>query len=132
MKKLINCICVLVVSLGITSCATIVAGGHPSVTIDGDVTEPVTISTEYKTYKDVTLPAVVKVKRHDIDGQRIKIESANYNFRDIVLEKTINSWTFGNIILGGLIGWGIDAITNCVSKPQITHFFIDGKKKEDQ
>ena len=101
----------------LSSCATIVAGGSPSITINGDVSEKVTITTEKETYPNVNLPAVVKVNRHHIDGQRIQITSDNYKFNDIVLEKAVNEWTFGNILLGGIIGWGVDLGTNCVSKP---------------
>ena len=71
-----------------SSCATIVAGGDPSITISSSsVTEPVTITTEKQTYPNVTLPAVVQVKRKKLDGQRIRIEAENYKFQDIVLRK---------------------------------------------
>ena len=86
----------------LSSCATIVSGGNPSITINGNVSEPVTIVTEEQTYPNVGLPAVVKVNRHHLDGQRIRITSENYKFDDIVLEKSVNGWAFGNILLGGL------------------------------
>ena len=92
----------------LTSCATILTGGSPTIAIDGDVKEPVTIITEKQTYANVQ------------------------HFKDIVLEKTINGVTFANIILGGLIGWGVDMITNCVSNPQSKNYFVEGKKKEKQ
>ena len=89
----------------LTSCATILTGGSPTIAIDGDVKEPVTIITEKQTYANVQLPCS---------------------------EKTINGVTFANIILGGLIGWGVDMITNCVSNPQSKNYFVEGKKKEKQ
>lgn len=48
MKKsiLFSVACVLT----LTSCATIVAGGNPKITIDGDTKDPVTIITEKQTY----------------------------------------------------------------------------------
>lgn len=54
-------------SVLLSSCATIVSGGAPSITINGNVTEPVTITTEKETYPKVSLPAVVKVNRHQND-----------------------------------------------------------------
>ena len=63
-----------------SSCATIVAGGSPRITIDGDTREPVTIITEKQTYPDVTLPYEVQVNRHHIDGQRIQIKSEKFKF----------------------------------------------------
>jgi hypothetical protein len=113
-----------------SSCATIVAGGSPKITIDGDRKEPVTIITEKQTYENVELPYVVRTNRHHIDGQRIQIKSDNYNYRDIILDKKVNSWTLGNILIGGLIGWGVDLITNCVSEPAQKNYYIEGKPKE--
>ena len=137
MKKLVKtcsvAATVVMATLLMSSCATIVAGGAPKIIINGDVPEPVTIETEEAAYIDVTLPFMVKVKRHHIDGQRIKITSENYQYNDIMLRKTLNDWTLGNILIGGLIGWGIDLGTNCVSKPAQTEFTITplSKKKAE-
>ncbi len=114
-----------VMPLLLSSCATIVSGGSPKITIDGNVREPVTITTTKQTYPNVTLPYVVKVNRHKIDGQRIYVQSETTRYKDIVLEKTTNGWAFGNILIGGLIGWGIDLGTNAVSKPAQKHFYIN-------
>ena len=51
--------------------------------------------TEKQTYENVELPAMVKINRHGIDGQRVKIKSENYEYKDIALEKKINAVTFG-------------------------------------
>ena len=40
----------------------------------------------------------------------------------VVLRKSINAWAWGNILIGGLIGLGIDLGTNAVSKPAIDYF----------
>ena len=130
MKKSIKMAAVAVSAvLSFSSCATIVAGGSPRITIDGDTKQPVTIITEKQTYPDVTLPYTVKVNRHHIDGQRIQIKSDNGDYRDVVLEKKVNSWTWGNILIGGLIGWGVDLITNCVSKPSKANYYIERRKE---
>ena len=123
---------VLSLPMFMTSCATIVAGGDPSITINGNVSEPVTITTEKQTYANVDLPAVVKVNRHHIDGQHIKITSKNYLFDDIILRKTVNPWAFGNIVLGGVIGLGVDLGTNCVSNPSQTQFTIQPLPKQEK
>lgn len=112
-----------------SSCATIFTGGNPNVTIYGDTPEPVTIVTEVKTYKDVYLPCKVEVKRHKIDGQHIRVVQSGKRYRDIILDKAVNGWAYGNILIGGLIGWGVDLITNCVSKPATSNFYIEEKGK---
>lgn len=48
------------------------------------------------------------------------------------LIKSTNGWAFGNILIGGLIGWGIDLGTNCVSKPAQTHFYINANDVQEQ
>lgn len=68
---------------------------------------------------------MVKAKAHKLDGQVIHVQSATTNYKDIVLEKKVNGWTFGNFLTGGVVGWGVDLITNCVSKPSDSHFFIN-------
>ena len=126
MKKLAkNLVLLTVCTLTMSSCATIVAGGSPKITIDGDTKNPVTIITEKQTYPNVTLPYTVRVNRHHIDGQRVQIQSENGNYRDVVLEKKVNNWTWGNILIGGLIGWGVDLITNSVAKPSKPNYFIE-------
>lgn len=127
MKKFIlGCIA----ALSLTSCATILDGGSPTIHLEGSTAEPVTIVTEKQTYPNVTLPATVQVNRHKLDGQRIKISSENYEYPDIVLEKKVNGVTFVNILIGGLIGWAVDAATNCVSTPQQKYFNVSGTPKE--
>ena len=128
MKKHSLSLLLVVCTTFFSSCATIVSGSKAKVTIDGNTLEPVTIQTSYTTYENVILPQQVKLKRKHLSGQRIKITSPNYIF----IDKTINEWTFGNILLGGLIGWSVDLITNCVSKPDDNHYYINGIPKENK
>lgn len=113
-----------IMPLLLSSCATIVSGGSPTIIIDGNVKEPVTITTTKQSYPNVTLPYSVKVSRHKLDGQRIHVQSETTRYKDIILEKKTNE-CFGNILLGGLIGWGVDLGTNAVSKPAQTRFYIN-------
>lgn len=110
--------------MGLSSCATIISGGSPKIILEGENKEPLTIVTEKEIYKDVNLPYVVKVKRHKLDGQRITIKSENHAYQDILLQKSVNEWAFGNILFGGLVGWGVDLLTNSVSKPKETRFGV--------
>lgn len=130
MKKVMkNAAIAAILITSMSSCATIVAGGSPKITIDGDTKSPVTIITEKQTYPNVHLPYTVQVNRHHIDGQRIQIQSENGSYRDVVLEKKVNGWTWGNILIGGLVGWGIDLITNCVAKPSKPNYYIEKKSE---
>ena len=54
MKKVIKNLAIgAILITSMSSCATIVAGGSPRITIDGDTKEPVTIITEKQTYPNV-------------------------------------------------------------------------------
>ena len=113
------------VAASLSSCATIISGTNAEVTIDSDIKDPVNITTSLQTYQNVVLPTKVQVKRKHLTGQHINITSEKYKFKDIVLESSINPVTFANILLGGLPGWGVDLITNGVSKPSQSTYFIE-------
>ena len=132
MKRIRLFLTAIACMLMFSSCATFVTGTTSKVIIDGDVNEPVTITTSFQTYEDVELPQVVTISRKAIDGQRIKIESEHYKFKDVVLRKAINGWAWGNILIGGLIGLAIDLGTNAVSKPAIDSFNIKPIPKENK
>lgn len=80
----------------------------------------------------VCLAYVVKVSRHKLDGQRIYVQSETTRYKDVVLQKSVNGWAFGNILLGGLIGWGVDLGTNAVSKPAQEYFYINANDVQGQ
>ena len=108
--------CLVAAAYMLSSCATIASGGDPRITINGSlVDEPVTITTEKKTYTNVSLPTTVQVKRKKLEGQKIKIESENYTFQDIELHRSNNGWIIGNILLGGVAGMGIDLLQSSPS-----------------
>ena len=110
----------------LSSCATIISGSSPKITIDGNLNENVTITTEKQIYRNVTLPYVVRINGHHIKGQRIHIQSENQQYPDIVLNKSINASTFLNVF-NYFLGWPVDLLTNSVSKPSKNRYFIQGQ-----
>lgn len=106
------------------SCATMMSGTHPQIHLEGDANGPVTITTSYAVYDSVDLPATVKVKGKHLEGQRIRIESDSTLYQDIVLRRSVNAWTLGNLYGGGIVGLGIDLLTNAVSQPAQNHFHV--------
>jgi hypothetical protein len=85
-----------------SSCATIISGSTANIHIDGDVDEPVTVVTSKGVYRDLSLPATVKVRRRSLDGQHIQINSGSYAFSDIILRKSVNPWSALNVLGYGL------------------------------
>ena len=107
----------------LSSCATIACGTKADIFIDGDVDEPVTISSSAGEYKDVTLPTLVEVNRHQLNGQHIHISSEHYSFEDIVLQKSFNGWALLSAMMY-IHPFIIDLATNAVSKPKYDQFYI--------
>lgn len=122
MKEFVSGICKLLalsfVITSLSSCASILSGVRSNIYIDGEVDEPVTITSSFKTYEDVQLPTIVEVNRRKLDGQHVKISSEHHSFDDIVLERTFNYWA----LVGG--GIAIDMQTNAVSMPKYDQFHI--------
>lgn len=127
MKRLARYLAVMMtaVTVGVmlSSCATIISGTKADIIIDGNVDEPVTITTSEAVYPDVSLPTMVKVKRRHLGGQHIRITSDSYAFNDIVLQRSINEWSLLDWF-GSLVPLGIDLLTNAVSTPMQNSFFV--------
>lgn len=73
---------------------------HASVTMDG-------------MYVGKT-PAMLNLSRKD--DHCINIKLPGYKTQSIYLQKTVSGWAFGNILFGGLIGIGIDAVDGAMYK----------------
>lgn len=123
-KSTLNLLFAAFIAASLSSCATIISGTNAEVTIDSDIKDPVNITTSLQTYQNVVLPTKVQVKRKHLSGQHINITSEKYKFKDIVLENKINPVTFANILLSGF-GFVVDLITNSVSKPLQSTYFIE-------
>ena len=106
-----------------SSCATIISGSTANIHIDGDVDEPVTVVTSKGVYRDLSLPATVKVRRRSLDGQHIQINSGSYAFSDIILRKSVNPWSALNVLGYGL-PLVVDLLTNAASEPEQSRFFV--------
>jgi len=102
------------------------SGTKADIFIDGDVDEPVTISSSAGEYKDVELPALVEVKRRRLNGQHIRITSEHHTFDDIVIQKTVNAWAIVSALLYGA-PFFVDLMTNAVSKPKYDQFYLTPK-----
>lgn len=110
----------------LSSCATIFNGGKPLVVIEGNIDEPVTITTPAATYTDVTLPVEVQLNHRHISGQHIQIESGNQEFEDIIVEKRTANSVYANIFNHGLM-LPVDWMTNCCASPRHNHYLIAPK-----
>lgn len=108
MKKSI--IAISIISLLMTSCATIFTGTKDRITFNSKP-EGATI------YKDgveqCKTPCTIKVKR-SLNDTDIEYKLDGYETRLITLDKELNVVSIIN--LGNLFGWGIDALSGAVMK----------------
>ena len=99
----------LTVYMGLsTGCATIMNGSTVDVTV---ATTPTDAEVKFsgQTYR-TTAPVIIPVPRGKED-QLLHIEKEGYESQDIKLERSFAGWVWGNVIFGGLIGLGVDLIT---------------------
>ncbi|WP_121628734.1 hypothetical protein [Poseidonibacter antarcticus] len=119
MKKMYS-----VLSLGIAAtftlsgCATIFGGGDmQKITVNSD--ESKNMSVGYLNEKDNSVdviqtfnaPSVITVNRESKD---LVIKSTDTNCEEIVLEKKLNPWFWGNVVATSLLSSTVDAVTGAM------------------
>lgn len=99
----------------LSACASIVKGSSASVAI---TTPPVqgamcSLSSPEGTWQ-VTSPGSVTVSRskHDI---QVRCTKEGYQDAAAVIPSSFEGWTLGNLIIGGVIGVGVDAATGALN-----------------
>lgn len=125
MKKIVAFSLLLVT---FTSCATIFSGRRAKITIaDPQQKQPVTIVTDGQRTHDVFLPAKVKVKR-GYKPSSVQVESSGYEPYYFTVYKKFNPTSVVN--LANLLGWGIDAATGSITKPDQKSYIISMQRSQ--
>jgi hypothetical protein len=102
-------------SLLLSGCASVVRGSTESILI---TTPPTTgascILSNPRGNWTVVTPGVVEVKK---SKQDVRVTCTKDGFQDGVasIESGFEGWTVGNLLIGGLIGLGIDAATGSIN-----------------
>lgn len=132
-SPLFKVVIMIVAILLMSSCSTIFSGRKAKITINGSIpsNERVSIQTDAKSYSNVYLPAVVKVKRKS-KPSTVVVMSEGYNYSDVMVGKKINPIFWSNILLGGLIGMGVDAGTGAMFKPNLKNYTVRMTPKVSQ
>ena len=124
MKQFITLICA---GLLMSSCATIFCGSKTKVTFDGEISEKATLTIDGMKHTNVTFPYTTKIRR-SFDETVVKIESPNYTAEPIIINKSFNAVSVINLL--NILGWGIDAATGAMTKPEFKFYQIDFQPKE--
>ncbi|MDR8394547.1 PEGA domain-containing protein [Aliifodinibius sp. S!AR15-10] len=111
MRKLSSIVFALAIILIIQACATIMHGSKQEVGISSNPSKA-NITVDGQKYG--TTPVNIKLERKK--SHTVSLELAGYQPYETTLTKSVSGWVWGNIVFGGLIGLGVDAITGGLYK----------------
>lgn len=120
--KLVMCGAVAILS---TSCASVFCGSKAKVTFDCNVKEGVSLTIDGLKHHNVSFPFTTKIKR-GFDDTIVKAEAESYKPEILVIDKKFNPVSIINLC--DVLGWGIDAATGAITKPDSNYYQIELKK----
>ena len=80
-------------------------------------------------YTNVTFPYTTKIRR-GFDETVVKAESPAYTTETVIINKSFNAVSVINLL--NILGWGIDAATGAMTKPEFKFYQIDFQPKEEK
>ena len=128
--KAIKLTVILVSGIYITGCASIMHGPMQNVAI-GSSPDGANAHFKPKSPKgeEITVKTPATVSLHRKFAYDVTVEKEGYQPQTRQITKTMDGWLLGNIILGGLIGIIIDAITGSTNKLEPANIQVDLQKK---
>lgn len=112
-----------------TSCATVFCGSKAKVTFDSNIAEKATLTIDGRKHTNVTFPYTTKIKR-GFDETLVKVETPNFSAEPIIINKSFNAVSVINLL--DILGWGIDAATGAITKPEFKFYQIDFQPKVEK
>jgi len=112
MKKQLLTALLTGILLSATSCATIITGTKDKITFNST---PEGAKVMHKGVEKCTTPCTAEIPR-SLGKQMVTFEKEGFNSKEVKLTKTFNPVTLVNILLGGIIGLGIDTATGSITK----------------
>ena len=103
--------CGAMVGFALSGCATIIHGTHQDVAFSSS---PTGAAVWVDSVKMGETPVVAKLRRKDTHA--VKLVLNGYQPYETTITRSVSGWVFGNIVFGGLIGLGVDAISGSIYK----------------
>lgn len=97
-------------------------GSKAKVTFDSDISEKATLTIDGRKHTNVTFPYTTKIRR-GFDETIVKAEAPNHRAEPIIINKSFNAVSVINLL--DVLGWGIDAATGAITKPEFKFYQID-------
>jgi len=124
--RIIRLLAVLFCPLLIMGCASITTGSHQMIPINSTPAGADVVSNTG--FRGVT-PCTANLKRNQ--DHTLTISKEAYDTAVVVLRKGLCGSTAGNLILGGVIGLGVDACTGAMFKLEPTEVNVILNKKDN-
>lgn len=106
-----------------SSCATVFCGSKKKVTFDSNVpVESATLTIDGLRHYNVTFPYVTKIKR-GFDDTVVVAEAEGYKKSTLFIDKNFNAVSVINLC--DILGWGIDAATGAMMKPEFNNYVLE-------
>lgn len=122
MKKFILLIGIGIIPLILTSCATILSGTSQSITIDSN---PKGAQVYIDGVKYGKTPTTISIKKPGLNEKYAELRLEGYESRTIILSKSLDGTTFLNILIGGIIGLGVDMASGAINKYDRSNYNVD-------
>jgi hypothetical protein len=124
MKNLIKTAVVLISTLSLTSCATILTGTSDKITFNSS---PEGAKVLDAGIEKCTTPCTIKINR-SLSEKTIELKKDGYQNKVIELDSKFNSISILNLF--GIIQWGIDAATGSIKKYDTKVYNIELEPKK--
>jgi hypothetical protein len=113
-----------VASMSLTSCATIFSGTSEKISF---TSEPAGAKVFYKGLEKCTTPCVTQFNK-SLSSVDVEYRHPNFPSKSVNLPREFNATTILNVLVGGIIGIGIDAATGSMMNYTDNSFFVDFNK----
>lgn len=123
MYKIIPFILILALSFSLTGCATIVCGTTQKIPVSSNPSGATLNVDGQSTFATPTTVTLERKRDHIL-----VFTKEGYQQQTVTLLHVISGAVCGNIILGGLIGWGVDALTGAQYKLVPTNVHVEMQK----
>src|SRR5882672_9180903 len=109
----------VVAAISLTGCASIISGSNQEVTFHS-TPEGATVSVNGKTFGKTPLTTALKKKA----GQSLSFEKDGYKTVTLQLETRLDSWFWGNILLGGFFGSTTDELSGAAHEYSPNQYMV--------
>ena len=116
----------IISALALSSCATVFCGSKAKITFESNIDQTADLTIDGHKHNNVTFPYTTKVKR-GFDDTVVKAEAEGYETQSFYIEKNFNAVSVLNLC--DVLGWGIDAATGAMMKPEFKTYQIDFVRK---